>query len=245
MKRLLLFAFSLLSLQSILLEAKPDFQSAEIRTYNYAPINVWIDGRLIIEKPVSLIKIHEISPGKHWLKIVKYKTGHFHHYRQLIYKGYVFIKPNCRIEIIVDPANRLQVIQHYYRSRHHDRYRHHEFEDRDDDDVNGAYYEGRNYRTGGDAILSKHEFKNLKRLIRAQSFESEKLNVVKQNLQNHWISSKQVRDIMYLLNYESSRLNFAKYAYDYTIDKDHYYRVYDAFNYRSSADELDLFLSRH
>jgi len=245
MKRFLFFAITLSSLQTMAFDARPDFQSAEIRTYNYAPINVWIDGRLIVEKPVSLIKIHEISPGKHFLKIVKYKTGRFHNYRQIIYKGYVFIKPNCRIEMIVDHANRLQVIQHHYRSRHHDRYRHHEFEDRDADDTHGAYYDESNYLSGEGSVMSKHEFKNLKRLIRAQSFESEKLDMAKQNLQNHWIISKQVRDIMYLLNYESSRLNFAKYAYDYTIDKDRYYRVYDALNYRSSADELDLFLSRH
>ena len=43
---------------------------------------------------------------------------------------------------------------------------------------------------------------------------------------------------MKLFSHESTRLEFAVFAYDYAYDKDNYYKVYKAFEFEMSIDEL-------
>ncbi len=244
MKRLVFFAALLTHFQLSGLMANPVYQSAEIRTFNYAPIKVWIDGNGISSHPESVQNIHGIRTGKHLLKIVKYEPGHFNAYHHVIYKGYIIIKPNTLMEIIVDRRNRLRVSEKINRPKrscgHQNKGQNCCDNDRDN------YYEdnGYNWNKNHNATLSQHEFNKIERLIRKQSFESAKMDIAKQALQYNWMTSKQVRDIMYLFSYESSKLSFAKYAFYYTIDKERFYRVNDAFTYRSSVAELEAFLSR-
>jgi hypothetical protein len=47
---------------------------------------------------------------------------------------------------------------------------------------------------------------------------------------------------MSLFNFESSRLEFAKFAYGYTYDLGNYFIVNDAFNFESSISELDRYI---
>ena len=47
---------------------------------------------------------------------------------------------------------------------------------------------------------------------------------------------------MQLFNFESSRLEFAKFAYPYTFDQGNYYKLNDAFQFESSIDELNEFV---
>ncbi len=39
-----------------------------------------------------------------------------------------------------------------------------------------------------------------------------------------------------------TRLDFAKYAYAYTLDLRNYYKLNDAFTFESSIDELDKYI---
>jgi hypothetical protein len=47
---------------------------------------------------------------------------------------------------------------------------------------------------------------------------------------------------MQLFTYEDSKLEFAKYAYDYTYDIDNYFMVNDAFEFETSIDELNEYI---
>jgi hypothetical protein len=58
------------------------------------------------------------------------------------------------------------------------------------------------------------------------------------------MSAVQVRELMEAFTFESTRVEFAKFAYPMVTDKERFYIVYDAFTFSSSIDELDDFIAR-
>jgi hypothetical protein len=56
------------------------------------------------------------------------------------------------------------------------------------------------------------------------------------------MSADQIGGIMMEFSYESSKVDFAKFAYPYCIDQQNYYQVNSAFSYSSSIQELEKFL---
>jgi hypothetical protein len=85
-------------------------------------------------------------------------------------------------------------------------------------------------------------FEDLIYQLRNSSYESDKLIIAKQAVRGNGYSADQIGDIMMEFSYESSRLEFAKFAYGFCINPDQYYQVNSAFQYSSSIDELDRFI---
>ena len=56
-----------------------------------------------------------------------------------------------------------------------------------------------------------------------------------------WDAS-QVKEVMGLFSFEESKLEFAKFAYDRTTDKNNYYIVNDAFDFEASIEALDNYI---
>lgn len=90
--------------------------------------------------------------------------------------------------------------------------------------------------------VSDADFQNIKNVIAKNNFESTKLTVAKQILSSNCLLSKDVREIMKLFTFESSRLELAKFAYGYTYDLANYYVVNEAFDFESSISDLDNFI---
>lgn len=90
--------------------------------------------------------------------------------------------------------------------------------------------------------VSDEEFQTAKKSIQSKSFEDSRFTLAKQILKNKCLSAKQVKEIMLLFSFEQTRLDFAKFAYDYTADKDNYYILNDAFTFESSISELNQYL---
>jgi len=90
--------------------------------------------------------------------------------------------------------------------------------------------------------MSDTDFQSAKKSIASKSFEDSKLTTAKQIVSANCVLSSQVKEIMDVFGFESSRLEFAKYAYKYTYDKNNYYKVNEGFKFESSIDELNEFL---
>ena len=90
--------------------------------------------------------------------------------------------------------------------------------------------------------MSHGDFETAKASINNQSFAEEKMKVAKQIVKAKCINSRQVKEIMGLFSFEENKLDFAKFAYDYTMDKDNYYTINDAFSFSSSVDDLNHYL---
>lgn len=91
--------------------------------------------------------------------------------------------------------------------------------------------------------MSNADFESAKSSIRTKSFEDSKLTVAKQVLGSNCLLSSQVKEVMLLFSFEDTRLDFAKFAYGKTFDPGNYYKLNDAFQFESSIDELNEYIS--
>jgi len=101
-------------------------------------------------------------------------------------------------------------------------------------DYNGPY--------GCPRPMSHNDFEQAKASISSKNFEDSKLTIAKQIIQSNCLLSSQVKEIMLLFSFEDTRLNFAKFAYGYTLDLRNYYKLNDAFTFESSIDELNRYI---
>ena len=92
--------------------------------------------------------------------------------------------------------------------------------------------------------MDNADFQSSLESINSKSFEDTKLQIAKQVAKSNCLKSDQVKLILQAFTFEDSRLDFAKYAYQFTFDKGNYYKVNDAFQFESSIDELDNYLGR-
>ena len=95
---------------------------------------------------------------------------------------------------------------------------------------------------GNGPCMNQNEFNTALNSIRSDSFESGKLSKAKQIVSRNRMCTAQIIQIVRLFSFESNKLEFAKYAYQYCTDKNNYYQVTDAFSFQSSKDELLKFI---
>ena len=96
----------------------------------------------------------------------------------------------------------------------------------------------------GCSSLSVSEFAAVKKSIESKDFEDTKLSVAQQVSKSKCLTAMQLKEIMGLFEFESSRLNFAKSAYSTVSDRSNYYQVNDAFEFESSIEELNAYISK-
>ncbi|MCX6271989.1 MAG: DUF4476 domain-containing protein [Bacteroidetes bacterium] len=80
--------------------------------------------------------------------------------------------------------------------------------------------------------------------INKQSFNSTKVTVAKQIIiAKKCFKTSQIKEILKLFSFEDSKLEMAKFAYDFCTDKQNYFSVNDVFSYSSSVEELAKFVN--
>lgn len=87
-------------------------------------------------------------------------------------------------------------------------------------------------------VMNEQIFDSLKDNIQAQQFEETKENTAKQAITHYCLSSVQAKKILRLFSFEQTKLDFAKWVYDYVYDKENFYQVNDVFDFGMSVDEL-------
>lgn len=85
-------------------------------------------------------------------------------------------------------------------------------------------------------------FNALTSQLKKQSFEDNKLQIIRQVLASNCISAAQVKQLISEFTFEENKLKVAKMCYKKTTDKGNYFTLNDSFSFSSSADELNEFL---
>lgn len=93
-----------------------------------------------------------------------------------------------------------------------------------------------------DSPMPTAELNSALRSMDSKSFEDSKMTLAKQFTKANCLSADQVKTVMQKFTFEESRLNYAKFAYDYCLDQPSYYKVNDAFEFELSIDDLNEFL---
>lgn len=92
-------------------------------------------------------------------------------------------------------------------------------------------------------IVTDQEFSQILISIKKESFNNTKLVLARQILRSkQCFTTQQVKEIAKLFSFDDTRLDIAKFAWDYTIDRDNYYQIADVFSFKSHKDELMKFL---
>ena len=85
-------------------------------------------------------------------------------------------------------------------------------------------------------------FGKAKQTIESKGFDDTKLSTAKQVAKANCLTTDQILEIMKIFGFEESRLEFAKYTYDYCFDQNNYYNVSQGFSFDSSTEELNEYI---
>lgn len=96
--------------------------------------------------------------------------------------------------------------------------------------------------SGGCVPMSSVDFNSAKNSISSKDFEDSKITMAKQIIKANCLKAEQIKQIMKVMEYEDSRLEISKFAYQYCYDKNNYFKVNDAFEYELTIDELNEYI---
>jgi hypothetical protein len=113
------------------------------------------------------------------------------------------------------------------------------------DHHDGHNHDGHNHNHGSRPrgcqngyAMSPSNFNTALATIKKQSFEESKLKTAQQVVSANCLNTNQIMQMADLFSFEDTKLDFAKFAYDYCVDSKNYYTLNGIFSFSSNADAL-------
>jgi hypothetical protein len=103
------------------------------------------------------------------------------------------------------------------------------------------YVEGYSGAVG--CAVPQTQIDKIKSVIEAEAFSEDKMSAAKQATKNKCLTTAQVIEIAELFAFENEKLDYVKYAYAYTYDVDNFYEINSIFDFSSTKEDLNKFLS--
>lgn len=96
--------------------------------------------------------------------------------------------------------------------------------------------------TNAAGSLTDTKMSKMKTKVNTKKTDSDKLNLLKDDLKNETVTTYQVSEIMDWFSFEESKVSFAKWAYEKTTDKEYYSDLAGKLDMAGSRDELKQFI---
>jgi hypothetical protein len=96
--------------------------------------------------------------------------------------------------------------------------------------------------SGCSIAMSPTAYDKMKQSVEEKPFSDTKMSTAKIATKNNCLSSAQIKGICGLFSMDDDKLAYAKYAYDYCVDKSNYYTVSEIFSFSTTTDSLNKFL---
>jgi len=174
-------------------------------------------------QPDHVIEIRDLIPGMHAVTVSRVVNNRQARrpVTRVLFSGRLFIPEASRITARVEKGSGLHVTE-----------------------VEPLLYASWNTPQPVYAVLPMDclTFGQLVRTIECKSFESSRFQVACQAASVNYFTSEQVAVLLTKFTFESTRLEFAKLAFDRALDKNRYFLVNDAFVFESSIDELNAYI---
>ena len=231
---------------------------------------VMIDGRNVNAYDYSnnTVYLNNLQYGQHSIEVYRTrKNGLFGNRNNLVYSSSFSSSPQYNLDITIDNNGRVQMYQtrsnDYGRNGrgnnqggygNKDRWGKHKDHDGDDDDDrdyrgnNGGYnngdYNHGSYGNGGrnnnryNQAMNDYDFNQMVQKIRGQWIG--KMNTAKDGVNNNYLNTYQVRQILQIFSSENDRLELAKLSFRNVVDQQNFRQLYDLFSYQSQT-ELDRY----
>lgn len=95
-------------------------------------------------------------------------------------------------------------------------------------------------------FVSDAEMNEILSSIENQNFNNTQLLTAKQVVEaKRCFTTNQIKAIVEIFSFESSKLDMAKFCYSYCTDKDNYYKINDALTFNSSKESLNDYITKH
>lgn len=94
----------------------------------------------------------------------------------------------------------------------------------------------------GPIAMCDAEFSELRRTLDHINFDHSRLDIAEQIVSDKYLTTQQVIELLEYFSFDSSRLEFAKFAYNRTVDQNMYFRTYNSFTFDSSIHELSEYI---
>ncbi len=230
---------------------------------------VVVDGQRYMDVRGKLL-VTGLTPGTHRVRVVKHfhnRRGHRVD-RNVLFVGNINVPFRSAVFAHLTNNNRLRVREirrlpspRYNRGRNHRNYgnrgygnngRDYNYRDGYGNRGNRGYHDGYGHRRGGTSNQGDvnrgprgnrgNSFNYLKFTLKQTSFDKDRLRIAKQYANNQRLNSAEVAKIMDEFSFESSRLNFAKFAWHKVVDPQNYFNVNRAFSFSKSIRELDRYI---
>jgi hypothetical protein len=108
---------------------------------------------------------------------------------------------------------------------------------------NGNWGNNNNNNWGSpNQCMGNPSFAAFKQTVANNNFDSGKMSIVKAQINKAWISAAQLRELVDLFQFESSKLDMAKFGASRVVDKANLFTIYDAFTFESSKTEFAKFI---
>lgn len=92
--------------------------------------------------------------------------------------------------------------------------------------------------------MNPRDYDDAVRIISEENFDEKRLDVAKRIVTSNPMSARQIANICKIFSFEANRLEFAKYAYGFCVDRNKYFLVEGTFNFSASKDELNDYISQ-
>ena len=102
-----------------------------------------------------------------------------------------------------------------------------------------------NNNVGCRSAMAPANFESMKKSVESKPFSDTKMSTAKVATKSNCMSAAQIKEICKLFSMDDDKLTYAKFAYDYCIDKSNYYQVSEVFSFSSTTDEMNKFLEAH
>ncbi|NRF39085.1 DUF4476 domain-containing protein [Pedobacter foliorum] len=96
-----------------------------------------------------------------------------------------------------------------------------------------------------DYVMSNQSFDQLLNMVKRTDFDNAKIKLIKSALSTNKVSISQLTALVKVFNFDSPRLEVAKFAYNSVVDKQNYFKVTEVFDFDSKKDELMDYISKN
>jgi hypothetical protein len=189
-----------------------------------SPFSVKLDGRFY-DNFNDRFRIGHLQPGWHKLAVFQRNINGG---SRMVYRGNIEIPECSKVYAVINRHNNLEIIKII-----------------PIDHGGGNGYNNNNYNNNNNYSYQPEVTLNMQQLrfsLDKASFESDKLSIAKQAVRTNGVYSDQVLEILNFFNFESSRLDFAKYAYRFCADQNNYYTINNGFTFNSSIRDLNSYI---
>jgi hypothetical protein len=96
--------------------------------------------------------------------------------------------------------------------------------------------------SGYRGLMTYKEFESMKERVKQNTFDAGKLEAAKSLTQSNTLTSNQVVEILNLMTMDNNRLEFAKFAYTFTYDRENYLMVANTLSFSNNRRSLEQFV---